>query len=289
MKKLLILSGKGGTGKTTVTASFIRFAGAKAFADCDVDAPNLHLVMKKTAEPVRMDYYGSHKAFIDPQRCASCGLCTEHCRFEAIRKEGSGYVIDEYACEGCGVCQFVCPQKAVSMQKDKAGRIELYLGETVFSTAELKMGRGNSGKLVSEVKKTMMQAAPEAEIAIIDGSPGIGCPVIASVSGVDMVLVVAEPSCAGLSDLMRLLNTTRLFETKVAVCVNKYDVCMEQAEAIRCFCEEMGVPFVGFLPYDRKASEAINAGKSVADVGCPLHEALKGTFEAVMKLLEEKM
>ena len=287
MKKLLVLSGKGGTGKTTVTASFIRFAGAKAFADCDVDAPNLHLVTAKTAEPMQMDYYGSDKAVIDPQKCVGCSLCAEHCRFDAIRQEGSVCTVDEYACEGCGVCQFVCPQKAVSMQMDVAGRLELYLDENVFATAELKMGRGNSGKLVSEVKKCMAQAAPEAELAIIDGSPGIGCPVIASVSGVDMVLIVAEPSCAGLSDLMRLLKTTRLFETKAAVCVNKYDVCPEQAETIRRFCGENDVPFVGFLPYDRQASAAINAGRSVADVDCPLRDALKRAFEATMKLLEE--
>ena len=287
MKRLLILSGKGGTGKTTTAASFIKFAQARAFADCDVDAPNLHLVTEKAPEPETFDYYGSDKAFIDPEKCLGCGNCAAHCRFDAIEKSETGkFRINEYACEGCAACMLVCPADAVSMKKDIAGRQELYKDEKVFSTAELKMGRGNSGMLVSEVKKLMYKNAyPDTELAIIDGSPGIGCPVIASVSGVDAVLIITEPSASGLSDLTRLLKTASVFNVRTAVCVNKYDVCPQKAEEIRDFCNENKVAFAGFLPYDKKASQAINAGKSIADTDCPLRDALKKVFDKTMEIL----
>ena len=206
MNKLLILSGKGGTGKTTTSAAFIYFAQARAFADCDVDAPNLHLVQSVEGEPEAFDYLGSEKASIDPELCTGCGACADACRFGAIRKDGDHCRVDPYACEGCGVCAYVCPQKAVELHEDVAGQVLLYQGEQTFSTAHLRTGRGNSGKLVSEVKLALFKHAPEADLAILDGSPGIGCPVISSISGADLVLVVTEPSLSGLSDLERVLR-----------------------------------------------------------------------------------
>ncbi len=185
MKKLLILSGKGGTGKTTVAAAFIDMLQANAFADCDVDAPNLHIVANLDAVPERKDYYGSQKAIIDMDKCVGCGTCFDTCRFGAITPCDEKYQVDEYACEGCSVCHFVCPHEAVTMVDDIAGEQILYQNGQVFSTAKLKMGRGNSGKLVTEVKATLTKYAQDAKLAIIDGSPGIGCPVIASVTGVD--------------------------------------------------------------------------------------------------------
>ena len=157
MKRLLILSGKGGTGKTTTAAAFIRFSQTKAIADCDVDAPNLHLVYEQTVKPTVSDFYGDDKAVIDPEKCISCGACQSHCRFDAIEEATTGYAVNEYACEGCGVCAYVCPQKAVALHTDVAGRKELYLSGGVFSTATLKMGRGNSGKLVTDVKMAMLK------------------------------------------------------------------------------------------------------------------------------------
>lgn len=287
MKKLLILSGKGGTGKTTTAASFIRFSNAEAFADCDVDAPNLHIVSKMTVEPEVMDYFGMEKAVIDPDKCLNCGKCAANCRFDAVRKAEGHYEIDEFGCEGCGVCAEICPAKAISMVSDAAGKLGLYKGTQTFATAELKMGRGNSGKLVSEVKTVMSDAAPDAKLAIIDGSPGIGCPVIASVTGVDMALIVTEPSASGLSDLKRLLHTSDILRVKVAVCVNKYDACPEKAEEIKSFCEKENIAFVGVLPFDKKASQAINQGLSVADIDCPLRDALKQVYDKTMALLEE--
>ena len=286
MKKLLILSGKGGTGKTTTSAAFIRFAQAKAFADCDVDAPNLHLVQELTGEPERFDYVGSEKAVIDPDLCIGCGACADVCRFGAIKRtENDQCAVEDYACEGCGVCAHVCPQHAITLQDDVAGFQELYTGDRTFSTATLKMSRGNSGKLVSAVKLALVKNAPDTELAIIDGSPGIGCPVIASISGVDQVLIVAEPSLSGISDLERILITTENFQTQAAVCVNKWDVSPEQTQAIEDFCKEKNVPFVGRIPYDRTASDAINAGKSLADVDCPAGHALRDVYRKVMDLM----
>lgn len=286
MKRLLILSGKGGTGKTTTAAAFIHFANAKAVADCDVDAPNLHLISTQTGQPEQTDFFGGDKAVISPDLCIGCGICQEHCRFQAIEKQSGRYAVNEYACEGCGVCCYVCPQNAVTLHTDVAGQKALYLEDGVFSTATLKMGRGNSGKLVTEVKMAMLKHAPETDIAIIDGSPGIGCPVIASVSGMDLVLVVAEPSLSGISDLKRLVKTAETFQTKLAVCVNKWDVSPENTRTIQAFCEEMQIPFLGKIPYDQSASIAINSGLSVAEIDCSARDALKEIYESASNLLK---
>lgn len=281
MKKLLILSGKGGTGKTTTAAAFIDFSKARAFADCDVDAPNLHLVGGIKSEPIRTDYYGSEKAVIDLEKCKSCGICYENCRFEAIIKEENKFTVNPYACEGCGVCMYTCPGGAVTMEEDIAGELMLYQEEQVFSTAKLKMGRGTSGKLVTEVKNQLEKAANTGQFAIIDGSPGIGCPVIASISGVDMVLIVAEPSLSGISDMNRILKTAAIFQTKTAVCVNKFDTCVENTEKIEKLCLQEEIPFFGRIPYDKQASIAINEGHSLARVNCPARDALYQVYEKV--------
>ena len=286
MKKLLILSGKGGTGKTTTAAAFIGFAKAEAFADCDVDAPNLHLVVQMDTKPELTTYYGSQKAVIQPEKCAGCGLCAGACRFHAIRFEAGRYTVNEYACEGCGVCAYVCPQQAVTLEDDIAGTQTLYRGNRVFSTATLRMGRGNSGKLVAAVKTALSEAAPDKEVAIIDGSPGIGCPVIASISGVDLVLIVAEPSLSGFSDMKRILKTAAILGTRAVVCVNKADVSLGNTEAIEQFCEAHDIPFVGRIPYDHQASVAINAGVSLADVPCPARDALQKVYAETMKQLQ---
>ncbi|MBQ5672455.1 MAG: ATPase, partial [Oscillospiraceae bacterium] len=177
------------------------------------------------------------------------------------------------------------PVGAVTMTADVAGALTLYEGERVFSSARLKMGRGNSGKLVSAVKAAMMGRGRDGALAIIDGSPGIGCPVIASVSGVDLVLIVAEPSLSGISDMDRLLQTAASFRVPCAVCVNKWDSSPENAAAVEQYCAERDIPFVGRIPYDKAAGAALNAGKSIAEVDCPARTALLEVYQNTMKLL----
>jgi len=285
MKQLLILSGKGGTGKTTVAGAFIFLSKAKACADCDVDAPNLHLISHPSRPPERADYFGMPKARIDSDKCIGCGDCLSHCRFDAI-EAGTSFRVKPFACEGCGVCAAVCPAGAISMEPAVAGDLSLYREDSrVFSTAKLVMGSGTSGKLVTEVKKRMASAAENAELAVIDGSPGIGCPVIASISGVDMVLIVAEPSLSGISDMERIVKTAETFRTKTAVCVNKADVNPAKTEEIRKFCGENRIPFVGIIPFDPEAVKAVNSGKSIAEVDCPSGQAVRNVYGKVMTLL----
>ena len=286
MKKLLILSGKGGTGKTTIACSFAYYTKARAVADCDVDAPNLHLMKDWNVDPVVSDFIGSKKARIDVDRCIGCRICQEHCRFHAIDVVENVCQVNEFACEGCGVCQLVCPQDAVLLLDDVAGCQKLYISDGVFSTAKLKMGRGNSGKLVSEVKKSLFDHS-DADLAIIDGSPGIGCPVIASISGVDLVLIVAEPSMSGLSDLKRLIQTTASLRVQVAVCVNKWDVSVENTNQIVDFCKENGISFVGKIPYDKSAFAAMNEKKSLLEMDSLSSRALKDVFDQTLVLLDE--
>ena len=284
MKQLLILSGKGGTGKTTIASAFIKYAEAKAYADCDVDAPNLHLVTMQSAKPKLTDYFGLPKAEIDTEKCTQCDLCKQRCRFDAIIVNDE-YKVDHYACEGCGVCEAICPVNAVTMKPAVAGELMLYDDEQrVFSTAQLKMGSGNSGKLVSEVKKQLKTHAVGKDFAIVDGSPGIGCPVIASLSGVDMVLIVAEPSISGISDLERIIETADIFKLKLAVCINKYDTSPENSQKIEAFCQERKIPLVGKIPFDPCAGKAINEGLTIADLDCPSGEAAKKVFDKTMNL-----
>lgn len=289
MKQLLILSGKGGTGKTTIASAFIKLSQAKAYADCDVDAPNLHLVMAQNAEPERTDYFGMPKAEIDAATCIECGLCKVNCRFDAISDE-NGFQVDPFACEGCGVCEAVCPAGAVSLKPAVAGELRLYADDhKVFSTAQLKMGSGTSGMLVTEVKKQMKAAVlPDTGLAVIDGSPGIGCPVIASLSGVDMVLIVAEPSISGISDMERIIKTAKKFRTKIGVCTNKYDTNPTNNEKIEEFCRRKGLPFTGRIPFDPEAVKAINNGQTIVEVDCPSGIAVMEVYNSVMKLLNKE-
>lgn len=287
MKKLLILSGKGGTGKTTVSSSFIKLSNTKAYADCDVDAPNLHLLVDTPSKPTAKPFYGLPKAFIDTEKCIECGQCLENCRFNAINYEDS-YTVDFYACEGCGVCEYVCPTDAITMKKAVAGNLILYRDTKIFSTAKLNMGFGNSGMLVAEVKNQLDDQAPDEEFAVIDGSPGIGCPVIASISGVDMVLVVTEPSLSGISDMTRVIETAEGFMVDCAVCINKYDINIENTEKIEEICRNLNIPVTGRIPFDSMVVGAVNNGISLTDINCPAGNALKEVYQNTMKIFKNE-
>lgn len=287
MKQLLILSGKGGTGKTTVASAFIKLARSRVYADCDVDAPNLHLVMNQHSAPKRTDYYGMPKAEINAELCLQCGLCRQFCRFDAISAHDE-YRVDYFACEGCGVCEALCPAGAVSLNPAVAGELILYRNDTIFSTAQLKMGSGTSGKLVTEVKKQMMSMIIDTDLAVIDGSPGIGCPVIASMSGVDMVLIVAEPSVSGISDMERIIKTARAFQAKIAVCINKYDTNLANTEKIETYCRQNQLPLAGRIPFDSEAVAAINDGRTIIDADCPSGRAARDVFIETMKIFSRE-
>jgi len=284
MKQLLILSGKGGTGKTTVAGAFIKLSKAEAYADCDVDAPNLHLILKQPTEPIKKDYFGLPKAEINADICIKCDLCINNCRFEAIKKSEI-YQVDSFACEGCGVCKAICPVDAILLKPAIAGELMLYINDDhVFSTAQLKMGSGTSGMLVTEVKKQLITTERHPELTVIDGSPGIGCPVIASISGVDLVLIVAEPSVSGIKDMERIIKTAEAFHTKVAVCINKFDTNILNTECIEQYCTEKSIDYVGKIPFDKDAVKAINNGLTIIDLDCSSGRAVREVFINTMKL-----
>ncbi len=286
MKQLLILSGKGGTGKTTIAGAFIKLASAKNFADVDVDAPNLHLVLNDLSLKERNDHYGLDKALINSEVCISCGVCRDNCSFSAIEFNKEYHVINS-ACEGCGLCVALCPVQAISFVKNIAGELMWYQdNSTNFSTAKLKAGNGNSGLLVSEVKKQLKNVATENGICIIDGSPGIGCPVIASISGVDLVLIVAEPSISGISDLKRIVKTCRQLETNMAICVNKADINMEMTNEIIDFCNSESIPYVGSIPFDKEIVKAINAGLTIVEIESLAKVAIENVFNKTIELLK---
>lgn len=287
MQELLILSGKGGTGKTTISSAFIRIGEIGAYADCDVDAPNLHLVMGEFDKGETSNYYGMDKAYIDQETCNNCDLCKQYCKFDAINVDSeNNYSVNNYACEGCSLCEWICPVDAISMKRYKSGELRLHKEPDIFSTAELKMGSGNSGLLVTDVKKALRTASEDIDIAIIDGSPGIGCPVIASIAGVDMVLIVAEPSISGMQDMERIIETSKRFNTKLAVCINKFDTNLKITEDIKQYCSNNRIDFLGTIPFDKEAINLVNQGLSIVDEECKAGEATKKIFDRTISILE---
>ncbi len=263
MKQVVFISGKGGTGKSTLVSSLSILVENKMIADCDVDAPNLHILLKGEVQK-KDDFFGAKEAVINPELCVKCGLCEETCRFDAIKE----YKISAMKCEGCGACVLVCPQDAIKLEEVKTG--ETYVSKTVrgtFSNALLDIGAEGSGKLVTEVRKNVNSYKKNEEWVLIDGSPGIGCSVIASMTGADAVVAVSEPTKSGKSDLERVLGVARYFEIPAFVCINKYNLNLQVAAEIEAFCEKKGFPVIGKIPFDALVVKALREFKTPMEVG----------------------
>ncbi len=281
MKQILVISGKGGTGKTVISGAFAALADNKVLVDCDVDAANLHLLLQPEIKERNLFKCGA-TAYISKEKCTQCGLCRELCRFDAITKD---FEIDAIACEGCAFCEFACPADAIEMREDVSG--EWFISETRFGTfvhAKLGIAKENSGKLVSLIRQRANEIAKKqgCEWIIIDGAPGIGCPVIASLSGVDCAVVVTEPTLSGMHDADRVIKVARHFNTPVKIVINKYDLNVEMAERIESYFRERDIPVIGMIPFDKVVVDATVQGKTVIEYSNrEMKQILSGIWDLV--------
>ncbi len=283
MKQITILSGKGGTGKTTITASFAVLARNVVVADCDVDAPDLHMLLHPSIVKTQ-EFKGSKLAVIDESKCTECGLCREKCRFDAITEN---FEVDPFACEGCCVCTIVCPVNATTLTERVSGHA--YISKTKYgfmAHAMLSPGEANSGKLVTLVRQNakILAERKKSDLIIIDGSPGIGCPVIASVTGADAGLVVTEPTMSGIHDLERALQLLKHFSVLPFVCVNMCDINEENAEKIVSFCKENSIGVVGKIPFNPAVTKAMVNGNSIVEYAAK-SDVAKGIVKMWEKIL----
>jgi len=267
MKELVVISGKGGTGKTSIAASLIKLSSGVVAADCDVDAANLHLVIKHEVRRTTA-FQGGEKAVIDSALCTSCGKCAELCRFDAISNIDSMFRVDKFACEGCGVCAYFCPEQAITQHEEMGG--EWFLSDTDSGPlvhARLTPGGENSGKLVTIVRNEAKKVAADGGFGtiIVDGAPGIGCPVIASLTGADAALVVVEPTLSGMHDMKRAVELAGYFGVKAMLAINRYDINEEIASSISEYAAGIGVTVAGRVRYDPDVTRAQINGKSVVE------------------------
>ncbi len=274
VKEIVVISGKGGTGKTSITAAFAALAKNAVLADCDVDAADLHLILKPRVRETH-EFSGGKQARVRADACIGCRRCVEVCRFGAVRLSDLGndiaartYAVDPIACEGCGVCVHFCPVDAIAFEDAING--QWFVSETRFGPmvhAKLGIAEENSGKLVTLLRKEARRVAEEHDqtLVIVDGSPGIGCPVIASISGADLVLVVTEPTLSGRHDLERVIDLTKHFGIPALVCINKWDINPEIAAQIETIAAECGVTTVGRIGYNAAVTEAQVAGQSIPE------------------------
>jgi MinD superfamily P-loop ATPase len=269
IREVVVASGKGGTGKTSIAASLAVLASRVVVADCDVDAADLHLVLTPTIRQ-RAPFYAGHEARVRPEACTGCGVCVEACRAGALRARDGSVALDPLLCEGCGLCVRLCPEEAIEFPERLCG--EWFLSETRVGPmvhARLEPGGESSGKLVTLVRREARRLAVEGgyDLILVDGPPGIGCPVIATLSGATELLAVTEPTPSGLADLERLLELADHFQVPAAVCVNKWDLSGELTVAVEALARERRVPVLGRIPYDLRVTAAQVAGRSVVEEG----------------------
>ncbi|HOH47033.1 MAG TPA: ATP-binding protein [Candidatus Cloacimonadota bacterium] len=270
MREIVVISGKGGTGKTSVVSALAYVAQKNlVLADCDVDAADLHLIFEPDLAETE-DFFSGVKAVIDPASCTNCGICASHCRFDAIRVESGQHKVMSLDCEGCGYCYELCPTQAISLPQQLVGQCYRSRTRMGFSLVHAKLGIGadNSGKLVARVKDLARKQAKteKQDFILIDGSPGIGCPVIASLSGADQVLFVTEPSLSALSDLKRVWELTDKFQIPAQCVINKADINPAVTEEIKLFLASQGIALAAEIPYDGDFHTAIAEGKSLIEI-----------------------
>ncbi len=284
--QVLVLSGKGGTGKTTFAASISKLTKNKIVIDCDVDAANLYLLLNPEIE-AQQQFYGGKKAEIDSENCNECGFCEEICRFDAIHN----FRVDVISCEGCGFCAKVCPEQAISFDFHKTGDFYSCVleDESKFIYEKLIPGEGNSGKLVSEIKKAATDNISEViEWIIIDGPPGIGCPVNASLSGTDFVVIVAEPTLSGLHDLTRLLELLKKMKYTHGIIINKFDLNLEVTEKINELAKMNNVDVLGYLPFHHDFVRSLQLGKTIVEFNLEIGKQIENIWLGITRHINNK-
>ncbi|NOZ48183.1 MAG: AAA family ATPase [Chlorobi bacterium] len=291
MKEIVVISGKGGTGKTSITASLAYLGGKDlVLADCDVDAADMHLLMQP--EKIKSeDFYSGLLAKIDPELCTNCGICANVCRFNAIPVINNQHIIKPLDCEGCGYCEKVCPEKAIIMEEQNVGfwQISNTRINNKLVHARLGIGAENSGKLVAKVKNEAKQLAKtdNKKYVLIDGSPGVGCSVVSSLSGANYVLLVTEPTVSGIHDLRRVYTLVKKFSIKAGCIINKYDLNYAKTQEIIDYLQEENIEHIASLPYDEIFIKAIHSGKTIVEYDKEyFYEKLKECWNRILELIE---
>jgi len=291
MHEVVVISGKGGAGKTSVTGAFAKLAQNAILCDLDVDAPDLHLLLAPEVKRTE-EFRSGNEAVIDPDRCTGCGRCEELCRFEAVRPDGDVFRIDPLHCEGCKVCVTLCPAQAIDFPKRHCGH--WYESETRFGPmvhAQLFPGEENSGRLVTLLKRRAKEIAEEKGYGLVlsDGAPGIGCPVISSLAGTDMAVIVTEPTPSGLHDLGRVAELCERFRTRVTVFINKFDLNPDQTEAVESYCRERGYAVICRFPHDNAVTKAMVEGRVINEYGDnAASRLLEAAWNDMLNLLPSK-
>ncbi|MCK5340750.1 MAG: ATP-binding protein [Desulfobulbaceae bacterium] len=292
MKEIVVLSGKGGTGKTTIVGSLAMLMPEAVLADCDVDAADLHLILAPEVKKEN-EFWSGVKAKIDPSSCTGCGTCVEICHFEAIKMADETAAMVPFACEGCGVCASFCPEEAITLEDNMCGlwmKSETDYGPMIH--ARLGIAEENSGKLVSLVKQEARSLAEGSskQWLLVDGPPGIGCPVIASLSGTDFVLLVTEPTSSGLHDLERVHALTEHFKIPAGVWINKFDLNMEMSDRINNFCSGRNLPVLGQIPFDQEVVTSLIAGEPLLKKSSGIAaQAIRKGWQEVEKYLQKNL
>lgn len=289
MKEIVVISGKGGTGKTSITAAFAILGGDDVIvADCDVDAADMHLLMEPDLE-ISEDFYSGEVAFINQDLCTQCGKCQEVCRFDAIPIIDGEYTVESLGCEGCGYCARVCPVDAITNSEQNVGKWFISGIRTGSSMvhASLNIGAENSGKLVAQVKSGSKALAERLgkNMVLVDGSPGIGCPVVSSLSGASFVVLVTEPTVSGFHDLKRVYELVKKFRIEAGCIVNKADLNTEVLDDIHGFLSEEDIVLLTEIPYDEKFTEAMTNGKTIVEWDDKLEGIVRGTWERLREIV----